>query len=55
MIAHGLSLEQMVELVRAGLAAASAESASPSASKTVEAARVRIMQAGRKALAARNP
>jgi len=25
MIAHGLSLEQMVELVRAGLAAASAE------------------------------
>ena len=54
MIAHGLSLEQMVELVRGGLAGASAERVA-AGKQDVEAARVRITQAGRKALAARNP
>jgi hypothetical protein len=50
MLAHGFSIEQMVELVRAGLASASAERV-VAGGRTVEVARVRITEAGRKAIA----
>jgi hypothetical protein len=40
MIAHGFTIDQMVELVRAGLASATAERIVPGG-KTVEVARVR--------------
>jgi hypothetical protein len=50
MVAHGFTVEQMVELVRAGLATAAAERV-VAGGETVEIARVRITAAGRKALA----
>jgi hypothetical protein len=50
MLAHGFSIGQMVELVRAGLATAQAERV-VAGGKTVEVARVRITEAGRGALA----
>jgi hypothetical protein len=50
MLAHGFTTEQMVELVRAGLATATAERV-VAGGKTVEVARVRITDAGRRALA----
>jgi hypothetical protein len=53
MIAHGFTVEQMVELVRAGLASATAERVVASG-KAIEIGRVRITEAGRAALAARN-
>jgi hypothetical protein len=46
--AHGYSVEQMVELVRAGLATATALAGG----KAMEIARVRITEAGRRAIKA---
>jgi hypothetical protein len=48
--AHGYSVEQMVELVRAGLATASAERV-VAGGRTVEVATMRITAKGRQALA----
>jgi hypothetical protein len=50
MIAHGFTVEQLVELVRAGLATASAERV-VAGGRTMEIATVRITEAGRRALA----
>jgi hypothetical protein len=50
MIAHGFTIEQMVELVRARLMAATAERV-VAGRRTIEVARVRIKEAGRRALA----
>jgi capsid protein len=49
MLAHGFTIEQMVELIRAGLATAKAERA-VAGGKTVEVARARITEEGRWAL-----
>jgi len=49
MIAHELSVEQMVELVRAGLATATAERM-VAGNKTIKIARVRITEPGRRVL-----
>jgi hypothetical protein len=49
MIAHGFTIEQVVELVRAGLATATAERV-VAGSRTIEVARVRITEAGRRVL-----
>jgi hypothetical protein len=49
LLAHGFSIEQMVELVRAGLATASAERV-VAGNRTIEVASVRISEAGRRAL-----
>jgi hypothetical protein len=48
-LAHGFSIEMMVELVQAGLATATAERV-VAGRRTVEVARVRITEAGRKLL-----
>jgi hypothetical protein len=50
MRAHGFTIPQMVELIRAGLASASAERV-VAGSRKIEVARVRITEAGRRALA----
>jgi hypothetical protein len=50
MLAHGFSVEQMVELVRAGLATAKAERV-VAGGRSMEVVRVRITEAGRRALA----
>jgi hypothetical protein len=50
MLAHGFTIPQMVELVRAGLATATAERVR-AGNKTIEVPRVRITEAGRRALA----
>jgi hypothetical protein len=50
MLAHGFTIPQMVELVRAGLATATTERMR-AGNKTMEVARVRITAKGRKALA----
>jgi hypothetical protein len=47
MLAHGFTVAQMVDLVRAGLASASAERVR-AGSKAIEIARVRITEAGRR-------
>jgi hypothetical protein len=49
MRAHGFTVEQLVELLRAGLATAQSERV-VAAGHTVEVARVRITEAGRQAL-----
>jgi hypothetical protein len=49
MLAHGFSIDMMVELVRAGLASATAERM-VAGSKAMEIARVRITEAGRREL-----
>jgi hypothetical protein len=49
MIAHGFTIEQIVELVRAGLATATAERM-VAGNKVMEIARVRITEAGRRVL-----
>jgi hypothetical protein len=49
MLAHGFTIEQLVELVRAGLASAQAERV-VAGGKSIEVARVRITEAGRRAL-----
>jgi hypothetical protein len=49
MLAHGFTIEQLVELVRAGLATAQAERM-VAGGKAIEVARVRITDAGRRAL-----
>jgi hypothetical protein len=50
MLAHGFTVEQMVELVRAGLATAHSQRV-VIARRMIEVARVRITEAGRRALA----
>jgi hypothetical protein len=50
MLAHGFTTEQVVELVRAGLATATAERVR-AGNRTIEVARVRITEVGRRALA----
>jgi hypothetical protein len=50
MIAHGFTIPQLVELVRAGLATATGERV-VAGSRKIEVARVRITEAGRRALA----
>jgi hypothetical protein len=49
MLAHGFTIPQMVELVRAGLATATAERV-VAGSRKIEVARVRITDAGLRAL-----
>jgi hypothetical protein len=49
MLAHGFTIAQMVELVRAGLASATTERV-VAGRRTMEIARVRITEAGRRAL-----
>jgi hypothetical protein len=49
MIAHGFSIKQMVALIRAGLATATAERI-VAGGKAMEVATVRITEAGRRAL-----
>ena len=50
MLAHGLSVEQMVELVRGGLASVAAQRV-VTGQHVMEIARVRVTEAGRRALA----
>jgi hypothetical protein len=50
MLAHGFSIDLMVELVRDGLATAKAERV-VAGRRTIEVARVRITDAGRRVLA----
>jgi hypothetical protein len=50
MLAHGFSIDLMVELINAGLATAKAERMVASG-KSIKATRVRITEAGRVALA----
>ncbi len=52
MLAHGFSIDMMVELVNAGLATATAERGAMGPC-SIEVARVRITEAGRRALARR--
>ncbi|HVI65181.1 MAG TPA: hypothetical protein VM910_21755 [Bradyrhizobium sp.] len=52
MLAHGFTVEQLVELVRAGLAMATVERM-VAREKSIEVARVRITEAGRRALSER--
>jgi hypothetical protein len=52
MLAHGFSIDLMVELINAGLATAQTERM-VAAGKRIEVARVRITEAGRRALANR--
>jgi hypothetical protein len=49
MLAHGFTIEQLVDLVRAGLATATAERV-VAGSRKMEAATLRITEAGRRAL-----
>jgi hypothetical protein len=49
MLAHGFSIEQMVELVNAGLVTATAERV-VAGGRPIEVARVRITEEGRRAL-----
>jgi hypothetical protein len=50
MIAHGFTIADMVELIRSGLATATAQRV-VAGSRKIEVATVRITEAGRKALA----
>jgi hypothetical protein len=49
LLAHGFTIPQMIELVRTGLATASAERV-VAGGRTIEVARVRITEAGRQRL-----
>jgi hypothetical protein len=49
MLAHGFSIPQMVEIINAGLATATAERV-VAGSRKIEVARVQITEAGRRAL-----
>jgi hypothetical protein len=49
MLAHGFTIEQMVELIDGGLAMATTERI-VAGNRTLEVARVRITEAGRRAL-----
>jgi hypothetical protein len=53
LFAHGFTVEMLVGLIEAGLASATPERVR-AGSKAIEIARVRITEAGRRALAARN-
>ena len=50
LFAHGVTVEMLVELIRAGLATASTERVG-GGGRAMEIARVRITEAGRRALA----
>jgi hypothetical protein len=50
MLAHGFSIEMMVEMINAGLATATAERV-VAGSRKIEVARVKITDAGRRVLA----
>jgi hypothetical protein len=50
MLAHGFSIGMMVELVNAGLASVTSERV-VAGNRTIEVARVRITEAGRRTLA----
>jgi hypothetical protein len=50
MLAHGFTIDMLVEVVNAGLASATTERV-VAAGRTIEVARVRITEAGRRALA----
>jgi hypothetical protein len=50
MLAHGFTSEQMVELIRAGLATATTERVA-AGTREMEVTKLRIMEAGRRALA----
>jgi hypothetical protein len=52
MLAHGFTTERMIDLVRAGLATATAARV-VAGRHTIEVARVRITEAGRRALTGR--
>jgi hypothetical protein len=54
MLAHGFSIDMMVELVNAGLASVTTERM-VAGNHRIEVARVRITEAGRRALADRQP
>jgi hypothetical protein len=54
MLAHGLSIDMMVELVNGGLAIVTTERV-VAGGRTIEVARVRITRAGRRALADKLP
>jgi hypothetical protein len=54
MLAHGFTTDFLVELIRAGLATAKAEGV-VAAGRTIEVTRVRITEAGRRALAGTDP
>jgi hypothetical protein len=49
LLAHGFTTEQIVELIRAGLATATAERV-VAGGKAIEVARVKITEAGRRAI-----
>jgi hypothetical protein len=51
MLAHGFTIAQMVELARAGLAVQRAAERVVAGNRTLEVARMRITETGRKALA----
>jgi hypothetical protein len=53
LLAHGFTVEMLVDLIRAGLATAKAERV-VAGGRTIEVAKVRITEAGRQALAVRN-
>jgi hypothetical protein len=52
MLAHGFTIAQVVELVHAGVATATTECV-VAGSRTIEVARVRITEAGRRAVEGR--
>jgi hypothetical protein len=54
MLAHGFTIEQMVELIHAGLATAATERV-VAGGRAIEVARVRLMEAGRRALGRARP
>jgi membrane carboxypeptidase/penicillin-binding protein PbpC len=54
MLAHGFTIDMLVELARAGLATATSERV-VAGGRTIEVARVRITGAGRRALADKLP
>jgi membrane carboxypeptidase/penicillin-binding protein PbpC len=54
MLAHGFTIDVLVELVRAGLATATSERV-VAGGRTIEVARVRTIRAGRRALADKLP
>jgi hypothetical protein len=54
MLVHGFTVELMVDLVRAGLATAKAERV-VAGGRAIEVARVRLMEAGRRALGRARP
>jgi hypothetical protein len=54
MLAHGFTVPQLVEIINAGIATATAERV-VAGGRTIEVTRVRITEAGRRALAGKQP